>query len=164
LRRWAFGVSLADDDERGGLYIFDKANRRTFLINVWIVINRRAKERDHPLIYQVLAIVTLPIRNAGTCDRGAETICLCNRPHGHESPITPPHDAETVGINRIFLYCSVESGEIVAQIAASEILHVRTGELLTLAVTAARIGKQHVITARRKRSDDCTRHSKRRWP
>src|SRR5436190_19477402 len=94
------------------------------------------------------------IRDPCTCDSCAETICLRNRPHGHESAVTPTRDAETVGINWIFLYRSIGSGEIVAQIAASEILHIRTGEVLALPVTAARIWKQHVITARGKRSYD----------
>src|SRR4029453_6097 len=144
--------------------IFYEANRRAFLINLWIVVNRCAEERDHPLPDQVLAIVTSPIRKAGPCDSCAETICLRDCPHGHESAVTPACHAETVGVDGIFLYRCVNSGEVVSQIATSEILPVRTGKVPALAVTAARIGKQHVITARGKRSDDCTRHSKRCRP
>src|SRR6266566_3689610 len=157
LRCGAFGVALADDDEGRRLHVFDETNGRTFLINRWIVVNRSAEERDHPLTNQVLTIVTLPIRNASTRDSCTETICLRDSPHGHEAAVTPAHHAETVGINRIFLYRSIGAGKIVAQIAASEILHVRTGEVLTLAITAAWIGKQRVITTRGKRSDDRAR-------
>ena len=49
------------------------------------------------------------------------------------------HDPKAAWINRSILYRSIDPGEIVAQIAPSEILHVPTGEVLTLAVTAARI-------------------------
>src|SRR6266496_4201271 len=164
LRCGAFRIALADDDERGRFHIFNEAYGRTFLINRWIVVHGSAEERDHPLTNQVLTIVTLPIRNAGTRDSSAETICLRDSPHGHEPAVTPAHHAETVGINWIFLYRSVGPGKIVAQIAASEILHVRTGEVLTLAITAAWIGKQRVITAVGKRSDDRARHSKRCRP
>src|SRR6478736_6378946 len=164
LRRRTFRVALADDDERRGLHVFDEPNRRTFLINSGVVVNGRAKKRDHPPADQVLPIVTLPIRNAGTCDCGAETICLRDSPHGHEPAVTPTHHAQTVGINWVFLYRSVGPGEIVAQIAASEILNIRSGEVLTLAVTAAWIGKQRVITAVGKRSDDRARHSERCRP
>src|SRR5262249_40626225 len=102
---------------------------------------------DHPLIDQVLAIVTLPIRNAGTCDSGVETVGLRDGPHGHEPAVTPTHHAEAVGINLIFLNCGIDSGKVVAQIAAAQISSIRAGDPFTLAVTSAWIGKQHVITA-----------------
>src|SRR5947199_1742097 len=147
LRCRAFRVALADDDEGRGLYILDEVNGRTFLVNGRIIVNGCAEERDHPLIDQVLTIVTLPIRNAGTGNSGAETICLRNRPHRHKPAITPTHDAETVGINWIFLDRGIDSREIVAQIAAAKVLNVRAGKIFALAITSARIGKQHIIAA-----------------
>ena len=72
-----------------------------------------------------------------------KTVSLCDSPHCHEPAITPPGHAETVGIDWIFFNCGIDPGEIVAQIAAAEILHVCAGEFFALAVTAARIWKQH---------------------
>src|SRR5206468_5597274 len=125
LRCRAFRVALADDDEGGGLYVLDEVNGRTFLVNGRIIVNGCAEERDHPLIDQVLTIVTLPIGNARAGDSGAETICLRDRPHGHKPAVTPTHDAETVGINRILRDRGIDSGEVVAQIAAAKVLNVR---------------------------------------
>src|SRR5437879_1412677 len=65
LRCRAFRVALTDNDKSGCLYILDEVNRRTFLVHGAIIVNRCAEERDHPLAYQVLTIVALPIRNAG---------------------------------------------------------------------------------------------------
>src|SRR4029078_12562732 len=99
LRRRAFRVALADDDQSGSLHVFDEANRRTFLVNSWIVVNGCAEKRDHPLADQVLAIVTLPIRDPCTGDSCAKTHCLRDRPHGPEPAGTPTHESETLGIN-----------------------------------------------------------------
>src|SRR5207249_4505255 len=144
---WAFGVTLADDHEGGGLHIFDETNGRTFFINSRIVVNGRAEERDHPLIDQILPIVTLPIRDASTGDGGAEAIRLRHGPHSHEPAVAPAGHTETVGIDWIFLYRCIDSGEIVAQVAAPKILHVCTREIFTLAVASTGIWKEHVIIA-----------------
>ena len=94
-----------------------------------------------------MAIVTLPIRDASTGDGGAEAIRLRHGPHRHEPAVAPAGHTETVGIDWIFLYRCIDSGEIVVQVAAAEIFHIRTREIFTLAVTAARIWKENVIIA-----------------
>ena len=58
-----------------------------------------------------------------------------------------PVSAETIGINGIFFYRRVDSGEIIAQIAVAKIFYVGAGELFALAVASARIRQEHVITA-----------------
>ena len=114
LRRGGFRVALTNNDKRRGSYIFDEVKRRTFLVHSGIVVNRCAEERDHPLIDEILTIVTLPIRNPGAGNSSLETVGLRDSPHGHEATVAPPHDAETVGVNWILLYCGIDAGEIVA--------------------------------------------------
>src|SRR5205823_7386096 len=103
--------------------------------------------RNHPLIDQVLAIVTLPVGNTGASNSGVETIGLRNSPHGHVTAITPSSNAEAVRSDWILCYRRIDPGKDVAQIAAAEILHVGASELFSLAVTATRIRHQHVVTA-----------------
>jgi len=92
-------------------------------------------------------------------DGGVKTIRLGDSPHGHEPAVTPTGHTETVRINRIFLYRGIDSGEIVAQVAAAKIFHVRAGEIFALSVTSAGIGKQNVIAASGQRGDNRARHS-----
>src|SRR2546427_8697353 len=136
LRRRTFRIVLTNNHERWSLHVLDEMNRRTFFVNGWIVVNRRAEERDHPLIDQVLAVVTLPIGDAGAGDSAVETICLRDCPHRHKSAVTPPGHAETILIDRIFFERSIDSSHGIAQIAMPEILHVCTREFLALAITA----------------------------
>src|SRR6476660_10585025 len=96
-----FGIAFADDDESGRLDLFDVLNRRTPPINSGIIINRRTEERDHPLVDQILAVVTLPIGDARTRHRAAETVRLRDRPHCHIAAITPTGDPEARRIDRI---------------------------------------------------------------
>src|SRR5436853_546338 len=114
LRSRGFRVAFTDNDQRRGLYILDKLNGRTFLEHGGIIVNGRAEEGDHPLIDQVLAIITLPVGNTSAGNRGVETVGLRDSPHRHEAAVTPPRDAETVGVNWILLYCGIDAGEIVA--------------------------------------------------
>src|SRR5207245_6158809 len=100
-----------------------------------------------PLIDQVLAIVTLPVGNAGTGKGGGETVGLRDCPLVHEPAVTPAGNAETLGIDWVFLRDSVDASHAVTQIAVPKIFHIRAGELFSLTVTAARIGKKNVITA-----------------
>src|SRR6476469_4095941 len=150
LRRRAFRIVLTSNDERWGLHVFNKTNGRTFLVNGRIIINRCAEKRDHPLTDQVLAIVTLPIRDASASYSGVETIGLRNGPHGHEAAVTPPSHAETRRIDWIFFRDQVDAGHRVAQIAAAKIFHVCAGKIFACAVTAAGVGKKDVITTYRK--------------
>src|SRR2546430_7827498 len=160
LRSGAFCVVLTDNDEGGGLDVLDEVNGRTFLVNGGIVVNSCAEERDHPLIAQVLAIVTLPICKASTRHGPTETIGLRNCPHGHEPAVTPAGHAETRRIDWIFFYCGIDPGEHVAQIAGAKIFHVSAGEIFSLTVTSTRIRHQNVVTSRRESGDDGSRHSK----
>src|SRR5262249_51187717 len=50
LRRGTFTVTVANEDQRGRLGFFDKSNRRALGIDLRIVIDRSAEERDHPLV------------------------------------------------------------------------------------------------------------------
>src|SRR5258708_3130167 len=65
LRGRAFRVALTDDDQGRCLHIFDEVNGGTLLVNGGIVVDRRTEEGNHPLINQVLAVIALPIGNAG---------------------------------------------------------------------------------------------------
>jgi hypothetical protein len=100
------------------------------------------------LIDEVLAIVTLPICNAGTGDCCAETIGLRNSPHGHVATVTPAGHAEMRRVDWIFFDGCIDSRKDIAQIPAAEIFHVGSGKRLSLAVTTARVRHQHVVTAR----------------
>src|SRR5438552_7441690 len=139
LRRRTFGVVLTDNHQRWSPHVLDEMNRRTFFVNGWIIVNRRAEERDHPLIDQILAVVTLPIGDAGAGDCASEPICLRDRPHGHETAVAPSGHTKTIGVNGIFFYGGIDSSHGVAQIAVSEIFYVRASELFALAITAARV-------------------------
>ncbi len=102
LRRRAFGVVFTNNHQCWRLHVLDEVNRRTFLVNSGIVVNRCTEEREHPLIDQVLAVVTLPISNAGAGNGGVEAARLCDCPHGHEASVTPAGHAEAIWIDRIF--------------------------------------------------------------
>src|SRR5512133_262289 len=147
LRRGAFRVVLTHNDQGRCLYVLNKTNGRTFLVNGGLIVNWRAEERDHPLAYQVLSIVTLPVGNACAGDSGLETVGLRDSPHGHVTAVTPSSHAETRRIDWIFLYCCINSGEDVTQIAAAEIFYIGAGELFSLTITSARVRHQHVVTA-----------------
>src|SRR5262249_30240978 len=64
LRRWTFRIALANDDQRRRLHVLNETNGRTLFVNRRIVINRGTEKRNHPLVDQVLAVITLPIREA----------------------------------------------------------------------------------------------------
>src|SRR5947199_1087505 len=106
LLRRTFGVVLTNNDERWSLHVLDEMNRRTFFVNGGIVVDRCAEERDHPLIDQVLAVVTLPIGNAGARGRGAETSCLRHCPHRHVSAVTPAGDSRFGSIGYFLIAAS----------------------------------------------------------
>ena len=62
-------------------------------------------------------------------------------------------------IDWVFFYRGFDSGQRIAQIVATEIFHVRAGELFSLTIAAAGIGKENVITTCGERGDDRARHS-----
>src|SRR5207253_10330851 len=102
LDRGTFGIALTDYDQGGGLHILDEMNWRTFLINGGVVVNGCAEEGNHPLVNQVLAVVTLPIGYARSRHGAAETVRLRYGPHGHEPAVTPASHAQTRRIDRMF--------------------------------------------------------------
>src|SRR5947207_12677951 len=139
LRNRTFRIALGRDNQSWCLHLLDEVNRRTLFINSGIVVNRSAEERDHPLTDQILAIVTLPVGDAGAGDSGMETIGLGDGPHRHVAAIAPTRHAETRGIDRILRNRGINASEDVAKIAAAEVLHVGAGEISPLTVASARI-------------------------
>src|SRR5205807_8552547 len=105
-----------------------------------IVVHRGAEVRDHPLVDAVLAVVALPVGDAGAGDGGAEAIGLRHRPHRHVAAVAPAADAEPLAVDRRHADRLVHAGQNVAQIAVAEILDVGPRELFALAVAAARVG------------------------
>src|SRR6266404_3140195 len=95
LRRRTFGVALADYDECRRLHILDELDWRTLVVNSRIIVNGCAKERDHPLIDEILPVITLPIANAGADHCSFKSIGLRDGPHRHESAITPSGHANS---------------------------------------------------------------------
>src|SRR6266704_726853 len=95
LRSRALRIALTDNDQRRSLHVLDKVNGRTLLVSGGVVVNRRTEEGNHPLINQVLAIVTLPIGNASTRYGATETVGLRDSPHGHVAAVTPASHAQT---------------------------------------------------------------------
>src|SRR5581483_1843918 len=147
LRSRAFRVALTCNDKRWGLYVLDEANGRTFLIHTGVIVNRCAEEWDHPLIDQVLTIVTLPVCNARAGDCCPKTVGLRHCPHGHITAVAPASHAETRRVDWIFFYRRIDPRQYVAKIAAAKVFHVSAGKRLSLAVTATRVRHQHIITA-----------------
>src|SRR5205809_3099706 len=147
LRSGTFSVPFTNDDQRRSLYALDIANGRTFFVNGRIVVDRRTKEGDHPLIDQVLAVVTLLVGDPSTGDGGAETDSLCDGPHRHVAAVTPTGHTQPCWIDGILGDGGIYSRENVTQIAAPKVFHISAGKLFSLTITPARIGKQNVVTA-----------------
>src|SRR5439155_45881 len=139
-----FSIAFADDHQSRSLDLFDVLNRRTLPINSRIVVDRRTEEWNHPLVDQVLAVVTLQIDNTSASYRTAETVRLRDRPHCHITAVTPTGDTQSCRIDRILGDGGIYSGENVAQVAASKVFHVGTGKFFSLAVASARIRQQDV--------------------
>src|SRR6185369_8244298 len=59
LRRGALAVGVANEDERWRFYFFDESDRGALGIDLRIVIDGFAEERNHPLIDFVFAVVAL---------------------------------------------------------------------------------------------------------
>src|SRR5205823_6888450 len=145
------GIALADDDQSGSLDLFDVLNRRTLLIDGGIVVDRRTEEWNHPLVDQVLAIVTLPISDASTRYRAFEAVTLRHRPHRHVAAITPAGHPQSCRVDRVLGDGGIDSGENVAQIAASKVFYIRPSKLFSLTIASTGIWQQNVVTARRER-------------
>ena len=159
LRGGTLGITLAGDNQGRGLYLFNVTNRWTFLVHPGIIINGWTEERNHPLVDQVLAIITLPVGNAGTCYCCLKTIRLRNCPHRHVAAVAPAGHSKTNGIDRMFRDGGIYSGKYVAKVASTKIFYVSAGEIFALTIASPRVRKQNVVTARRKSGNDRPRHS-----
>src|SRR6185437_1243493 len=148
LRRRAFAVAIADDDERGRLDILDKSNGSAFGVDGGIVVDRIAEIKRHPLVDLVFAVIAEPVSETRADDRRFEAMGLRDSPHGHVAAVAPAGDAETIGINGERGEGGVNAGHYVAKVAAAEILHVGARERFAAAITAARIRQQQEISGR----------------
>src|SRR5437870_12482763 len=142
-----FGIAFADDDQGGSLDLFDVLDRRTLPINSRIVVDRRTEEWNHPLIDQVLAVVTLPISDASTRDGATKTVRLRDRPHRHVAAVTPTSHTQSCRIDGMLGDGGIDAGKNVAQIAAPKVFHIRASKLFSLAIASAGIWQQNVVTA-----------------
>src|SRR5438132_4662637 len=129
LWRGTFGIAFADDNQSRSLDLFNVLNGRTLPIDGGIVVYRRTEEGDHPLVDQVLAVVTLPVGKTRTSYRATETVRLRDCPHRHVAAITPTSDTQSCRIDRILGDGGIYSRENVAQIAAPKVFHIRASKL-----------------------------------
>src|SRR5579883_2184114 len=141
----AFQVALTHKDERWCFHALDESDGRTARVNLGVIIHGGAEVGDQPLIDAVLAVIALPVGDAGAGDGGAKALGLRDGPHRHVAAVTPAGDGRAIFIYRGRLQDFVNSGEDVAQVAVAEVLHISARELLAVAVTAARVGKEYEI-------------------
>src|SRR4029077_18554328 len=117
LGRRTLRIAFTNNYEGWCFDVFDELDRRTFFIRCRIVVNRRAEKRNHPLVNQVLAVITLQISNSGSGDRGPEAIWFSDGAHRHLPAIPPSGYAKSRGIDRVFFNHGVDTREIVTKIA-----------------------------------------------
>src|SRR5579863_2628318 len=134
LRRGTFGVAVSHDNQRGRFDVLNEVNRRAFCIHRGIVVDGGAEIRNHPLVDSVLAVVALPVGKAGAGYGRAETIGLRDRPHRHESAVTPSAYAYALFIHRKLLHHRIHSAQDVAQVSIAEVLDVGARELFAFTV------------------------------
>src|SRR6266571_1475854 len=151
LRSRTLAVAVSHKHQTRRLCLLDKGDRRTLRINLGIVIDGCAEERDHPLINLVFSVVALEIRQPRAGDGSSKAVGLCDRPHRHVTAIAPASDAESMLINRCFLQGLIHSAHNVAKIAIPEVLHVGAGKGLALSEASARVGHEHEIPRRGER-------------
>src|ERR1700733_13154738 len=140
LRRRAFDISGADVAECRRAHLMDEINSRRFCVYVGIVVNRYSKVRNHPLIDAILAVIGLPVADAGTGHRCLEAIGLRHGPHRHEAAVAVASNAQSFAVDRPGRGSRIKAGQDVSQIAMTEVTHIRGTKSLSLTVTATRIG------------------------
>src|SRR6478736_9941238 len=59
LRRRTLSITVPHKNKRGCFCVLDKRDGRALGIHLWVVIDRSAKERDHPLVNLVLTVIAL---------------------------------------------------------------------------------------------------------
>src|SRR5215469_4584209 len=89
LRSRTLAIVSSDQNESWGLDLANEFNRRAARIDRRGIINRRAEERDHPLVDTVFAIIALPVGDAGPRHGRAETVGLGYGPHSHITAVAP---------------------------------------------------------------------------
>src|SRR5258708_16095541 len=146
LRRRALSVALTNHNQRGSFHVLNEIDGRAFRIHGGIVINRGAEIWKQPLIDGDLAIITLPVCDAGARKRSPEPIGLRDGPHGHKSAVAPARNSDALLVHGITLRHGIYTGQNIAQITVSEIADVGAREFLTLPVAAARIRKKEKIS------------------
>src|SRR5579864_407459 len=139
---WHFAVAVADQDQRRRFDVPHEVHGITLGIHRRIVVDRSAKEGNHPLVDLIYAIVAEPVRKPGTGHRCRKTMRLRLRPHGHVAAVTVPADTEASRVDGILLRNCVDPGHDVAEIAAAKIFDVPLCEGFPLSVTPARIGAE----------------------
>src|SRR5581483_1377345 len=132
LRGRALAVAIADQNQGRGLHLLDEVDRRTLGVDGRIIVDRRAEERNHPLVDGVLAVIALPVGDTGPRDGGAESPRLCDGPHGHVAAVAPAADAHPLRIYRRSAQHLIDASQDVAQITTAKILDVGLREFLAL--------------------------------
>src|SRR5580704_13643716 len=140
-----FAVAVADQDERGGFGFFDEVDGGAFGVDVGIVVDGFAEERNHPLVDEIFAVIALPVGEACAGHGGFEAVGLRDGPHGHVAAVTPAADAEAIGVDGGDFDGFVDAGQDVLEVAVAEILDVGAGEGFALAEAAAGIGFEDKI-------------------
>src|SRR5580658_2155540 len=132
LRGRAFDVALADEHEGRRAHVADVRDRRALRVHGGIGVDRGAEEREHPLVDPVLAVVALPVRDAGAGEGRFEAVRLRDGPHRHVAAVAEPTDTQARVVDRRDFFDGVDPGQDVAQIAAAEVLDVGRREALAL--------------------------------
>ena len=145
LRGGDFAVAVADENERRSFYFFDEIDRRAFGVDLGVVVNGFAEERDHPLVDEIFAVVALPVGETGAGHGGFEAVGLRDGPHGHVAAVAPAADTEAIRIDGRDFDGFVDAGHDVLEVAVAKILDVGASERLALAEAAARIRLQDEI-------------------
>src|SRR6185437_4285024 len=74
LRRRAFAVAIADDDERRRLDVLDERDGRAFGVHGGIVVDGVAEIERHPFVDLVFAVIAEPVGETGADDGGIEAM------------------------------------------------------------------------------------------
>ena len=78
-----FPVAVTNEDQGRCLDRLDEVHGIALGIHGGIVINRRSKKGNHPLVNLVYTVVADPVGEAGSGDSGGEAMRLRLRPHRH---------------------------------------------------------------------------------
>src|SRR5262249_16171869 len=139
LRRRTLAITVTYKHQRRSFRLLDVGDWRALGINLRIVIDRSAKERDHPLIDLVLSVIAREVCQPAPADAAGKAIGLRDGPHGQVPAVAPTGNAETMLVDRRSFQRLVNAGHDVTKIAIAKILDVGASESLALSVTATGI-------------------------